>query len=246
VVDYPLPDFTADYRVADLKARIAAVQARGLAACAPVACTLFEVAWQIRGIEPFLIDLVEDAEMATCLLDRLTEMRVPMVEQYVQAGVDVLMLGDDVSMQTGMMMDPRVWRRHLKPRMARIIAAAKAIAPKIPVFYHSDGNPTEILDDLIDIGITVLNPVQPECIDPAWVKRTYGDRLAFWGAIGIQTNLPFGTPADVRNEVKLRMETIGKGGGYLIGPSHVIEPEVPWENLLALFDAIEEFGRYDR
>jgi uroporphyrinogen decarboxylase len=244
ILDYPLPDLSADYRTFDLKRKVDDVHARGLAACAPVTSTLFEVAWGIRGIEPFLMDMVEDSDMAVCLLDRLTALRVEMVEKYVAAGVDVLMLGDDVSMQTGMLVNPREWRRLLKPRMALLIDAARRIDPKVPVFYHTDGDPTEIVEDLIEIGVTVLNPVQPECIDPARVKKLYGDRLAFWGAIGVQTNLPFGTPEDVRREVKLRMETIGKDGGFLIGPSHMIEPEVPWENLVAMFDAIEEFGAY--
>jgi len=167
-----------------------------------------------------------------------------MVRKYVAAGVDVLMLGDDVAMQTGMLLNPREWRYWLKPRMAEIIAAAKEINPKIPVFYHTDGNPSEIIDDFIEIGITILNPVQPECMDLVRLKGKYGDRLAFWGSIGVQSNLPFGTPEDVRTEVKLRMETLGKNGGFFIGPTHMIEPEVPWENLIAMFDAIQEYGYY--
>ena len=81
-------------------------------------------------------------------------------------------------------------------------------------------------------------------MDPVRIKKKYGNRIAFWGAIGVQTNLPFGTPDDIRQEVKLRMETIGKDGGYVIGPTHFIEPEVTWENLVAMFNAIEEFGYY--
>jgi len=86
--------------------------------------------------------------------------------------------------------------------------------------------------------------VQPECVDPAEFKNLFGDRLAFWGTIGIQHTLPFGTPEEVRQEVKTRIETVGAGGGLLIGPSHVIEPEVPWENVLAFVEAVKEYGAY--
>ncbi len=155
------------------------------------------------------------------------------------------MLGDDVSAQTGMIMSPATWRRFFKPRLADIIAAARAIAADLPVFYHTDGDCRAIIDELIEIGVTILNPVQPECMDPAEIKRLYGNRLAFWGTIGIQGTLPFGTPADVRREVKRRMESVGRNGGFLIGPSHMIEPEVPWENIVALYEAIDEYGEYN-
>ncbi len=112
------------------------------------------------------------------------------------------------------------------------------------IFYHTDGNPTEVVEDLIEIGVEILNPVQPECVDPAEYKRRYGDRLAFWGTIGIQHTLPFGTRGGGPAEVRTRIETVGRGGGLLLGPSHVIEPEVPWENVLALVEAVREYGEY--
>lgn len=244
IIDYPFPDYMEKYRWEGLKEEVEKIQSEGLAACASLATTLFETAWQIRGFEEFVTDMITGDEMAECLLDRLTQMRIEMARKHVEAGVDVLMLGDDVAMQTGMMLSPLLWRIWLKPRMAKIIDAARAINPRIHIFYHSDGNPSAIIDELIDIGVTILNPVQPECMDPAEIKKKYGDRLAFWGTMGVQSTLPFGTPEDVRAEVKLRMQTIGKGGGLLLGPAHMIEPEVPWENLVAFFDAVEEYGYY--
>jgi uroporphyrinogen decarboxylase len=242
--DFPLPDDDAAYRSDHWAAVSAALHARGLAVSGPLAMTLFEKAWQIRGLEEFLADMTEDPDIVCCLLDRLLAMRLKTAEAYARADVDVLMLGDDVAMQTGMMMSPAHWREFLKPRMAAIIDAARRIKPGLHIFYHSDGKPERIFDELIDIGVTVLDPIQPECVDPAEVKRRYGHRAAFWGAIGIQHTLPFGSPEDVRDEVRLRMRTIGKGGGYVIGPTHVIAPEVPWENLKALYDAADEFGSY--
>lgn len=218
------------------------VHEKGLAALAPLTVTIYEVAWQIRGLEETLTDMVERPELADCLFERLARLRLAQTRAHIAAGCDVLLLGDDVSGQNGMLMSPALWRRYLKPRLARIIAEARAIDPGIPVFYHSDGDCRAIIEELIEIGVTILNPVQPECMDPADLKRRYGDRLAFWGTIGIQGTLPFGAPADVRREVKLRMDTVGRGGGLLLGPSHMIEPEVPWENLVALYEAIDEYG----
>jgi uroporphyrinogen decarboxylase len=244
IVAYPLPDLDADYRLDAVAAEVRAVHGQGLAAMAPLAVTIYEVAWQIRGLEQTLADMLERPELADCLFDRLTGLRIAQTRAYVRAGCDVVMYGDDVSCQTGMIMSPALWRRFFKPRMARIIAAARELSPRIPVFYHSDGDCRAIVEDLIEIGVTILNPVQPECMDPADMKRRYGDRISFWGTIGIQGTLPFGTVDDVRREVKLRMDTVGKGGGLLLGPSHMIEPEVPWENLVALYDAIDEYGVY--
>jgi uroporphyrinogen decarboxylase len=244
IIDYPFPDFMEKYRWIGLKEKMEKLRSEGLATCAPLAMTLFETAWQIRGFEEFVTDMMTGDEMAECLLDRLTDLRVEMARKYAEAGVDVLMLGDDVAMQTGMLISPQLWRIWLKPRMVRIINAAKSIHPRIHIFYHSDGNPSAIIDELIEIGVTVLNPIQPECMNPAEVKKKYGDRLAFWGTMGVQSTLPFGTPEDVRAEVKLRMQTIGSGGGFLLGPSHMIEPEVPWENIIAFFNAVEEYGYY--
>jgi len=128
--------------------------------------------------------------------------------------------------------------------LKRVIESAKEVNPDMLVYYHSDGYIEPIIPDLIEVGVNILNPVQPECMDPTKIKERYGDRLAFFGTIGIQTTMPHGTPEDVRKEVKTRIETVGRGGGLLIAPTHVLEPDVPWENILAFFDAVEEYGKY--
>jgi uroporphyrinogen decarboxylase len=167
-----------------------------------------------------------------------------MMTRIAGAGLDILRLGDDVGMQHAMMMSPAMWAKWLKPRLAKVIEAAKTANPSIIVSYHSDGMIMPVIEGLIEAGVDVLNPVQPECIDPAEVKAMFGDRLAFSGTIGTQTTMPFGTPDDVRRDVKDRIETVGKGGGLFIGPSHTMEPEVPWANVVAFVEAVEEYGRY--
>ena len=213
-----------------------------LIAVAFMQMTIFEVAWYLRGMENLLIDMVCNQEMAEVLLDEITEIRMGMAEKYARYGIDILMLGDDVSSQQDMIMDPGLWRRFLKPRLAKVIASAKAANPDILIFYHGDGNLQKIIPDLIEIGVEILNPVQPECMDPILIKKLYGDKLTLWGTLGTQTTLPFGTPEEVKQKCKELIETVGKGGGLLLAPTHTIEPEVPWENIQAFIDAAKEYG----
>jgi uroporphyrinogen decarboxylase len=133
-----------------------------------------------------------------------------------------------------------MWRTWLKPRLARTITAARAVRPDVLVFYHSDGDVTAIIPDLIEIGVDILNPIQPECMDPVALKRAYGERLSFWGTIGTQSTFPFGSPEDVRREVRARIATVGVGGGLFLAPTHVIEPEVPFDNIVAFVEAVRE------
>jgi uroporphyrinogen decarboxylase len=241
---YPLPSFDEDWRDAYAAERIGRYHGRELAVAGAMAVTIFEVAWQMRGMEELFHDFRFNPAFAACLLDRITEIRCRMARFFAQQNVDLLVLGDDVSMQTGMLMSPATWRKWFKGRLQRIIEAARAVRPDLPVFYHSDGNPEAIIPELIEIGVTIIDPVQPECIDPVKVKRLYGDHLALWGTIGTQTTMPFGTPADVRAEVKQRIETLGYDGGLVLGPTHSLEPDVPGENIVALYEAIAEYGVY--
>jgi uroporphyrinogen decarboxylase len=238
VRDYPFPDIDADYRYDRPRAEIKAVQRAGIAAVAMMECTIFETAWFLRGMEPLLLDFADGSDAAALLLDAIAARRVVQARHYTELGADVLSMGDDVGTQRGMLMSARMWRTWLKPRLARVIAAAREVRPDVLVFYHSDGNVEAIIPDLIEIGVDILNPVQPECMDPAELKRRYGSRLSFWGLIGTQSTLPFGTPADVAAEVQLRVRTVGAGGGLLLAPTHVIEPDVPWENIVAFVEAV--------
>jgi len=245
IEQFPLPDFDAEYRYAHLDEELKSIHRRDLASVAFMAMTIFETAWQIRGLDRLVTDMITDEDRAACLLDRITKLSAFRAERFATSGVDVIHIGDDVGMQDRMFISPATWRKWLKPRLARVIDAARAINPEVVFFYHSDGFVEPIIPELIEIGVNALNPVQPECMDPAVVKERYGDRLAFWGTVGIQDTLPFGRPEDVEAEVKLRIETVGKGGGLYLSPTHVIAPEVPYENLFALVEAAKKYGRYD-
>ncbi|MCL2128169.1 MAG: hypothetical protein FWH38_07940 [Treponema sp.] len=244
ITAYPLPDYNEAYRWKGMGEKTAALQKNDLIAVAFMQMTVFEIAWYLRGMENLMMDLVANREFAETLFDAITEIRTGMAEKYARNGVDILMLGDDVSTQISMMMDPGLWRETLKPRLAKVIRAARGAKSDILIFYHGDGNLQAIIPDLIEAGVDVLNPVQPECMDPALIKLQYGDRLSFWGTVGTQTTLPFGTAEDVEKTVKRNIETVGEGGGLLLSPTHMVEPEVPWENIEAFIGAVNKYGAY--
>ena len=236
---YPWPDWLADYRWEGVPARVGGLKDRDLVVCAFMEMTLFEIAWYLRGMDRFMEELICDEPIATSLLDKLTAIRIGMARRYAAAGVDVLMLGDDVATQIDMMISPALWRTSLKPRLAAVIRAAKDVNPEILIFYHGDGNMERIVPDLIEIGVEILNPVQPECMDPLRMKQLYGGQLAFWGCIGTQTTMPFATPEEVGENVRELIATVGKGGGLLLAPTHTLEPDVPWANVEALLAAVQ-------
>lgn len=236
--DYPYPVRTGWL---DDRLRAAAERAHAAGDFAWImAGHIYESAWQVRGYEPFLIDLLTQRDWAEHILDRFTENSLAVATAAARADYDCLQTGDDVANQKAMMFEPRLWREVMKPRWAKVIAAARAIKPGIHVWYHSDGNVWEILDDLVEIGVTILNPVQPECMDPLAVRRRMGRRLAFDGCVGTQSTFPFGTPAAMRRTVRELAEALdGLKGGLMLSPTHVLEPEVPPENICAFFETCD-------
>lgn len=202
--------------------------------------TIFECAWALRGLQQLLIDMSNNPELAHRILEIPFRYHKAVTQELVRLGVDMIWLGDDLGGQKSMLMSPAMWRTYLKPRMAELVASLRLINPKIKVAYHTDGVVYPIIPELIAIGIDVLNPVQPLAMDPVRLKAEYGDRLCFWGSIDIQKTLPFGTPDDVRQEVLLRLRTIGRDGGLVIGPTHNLQLDTPMENFWALINTIRE------
>lgn len=244
LINYPWPDLDKAYRYEGLVEKVALLHEQGYAVrgSADVSETVFEIAWQLRSMDRLFQDMFLDEEMAEVLLDQITKRNLAQGQAYARAGVDILFVGDDVAMQTGLMMSRKLWARWLMPRLRSVIDAARAIKPDILVQYHSDGKINDLIPDLIEVGVDILNPVQPECVDHYWVKRTFGHQLAFNGGLGVQSVLPFGTPQDVREHVRTVIEALGAGGGLIVGPSHVIERDTPLENILAMIEAIDLYG----
>jgi uroporphyrinogen decarboxylase len=204
------------------------------------ATTIFECAWALRGYEQLMLDMAMNAEIADTILDFPFRYHKTVTEHLVRLGVDMVWLGDDVGGQKTMLMSPTMWRKYFKPRMAEIISSLRQINTEIKIAYHTDGVVYPIIPDLIEIGLDVLNPIQPAAMDPVKLKREYGDKLCFWGSLDIQQTLPFGSPDQVRQEVLTRLKTIGRNGGLLIGPTHNIQLDTPLENLYAMINTIKQ------
>jgi uroporphyrinogen decarboxylase len=245
----PLPDFMAQLKPEQLRADVERKHAQGYAVMASpphLGGDFFETAFRLRGFEQFMIDMAENPPLVDYLLEQLTAMHLPVTLALTRAGIDILALDDDVGEPSRMLMSRAMWQRYFKPHVATIIDACRRANPELAVLWHSDGNIEPILPDLIEVGIDILNPVQPDVMDPARLKRLYGDRLVFFGAVGTAQLWSWGTPAEIRAEVRERIATVGKGGGLIISPAYDLEPAegIPWANVLAFFDAVEEFGTY--
>jgi len=240
---YPYPDPIADYSWDEVSVEVNEIKTNDLVAVAPMAVTIFEMAWYLRGMDNLMIDMVMNPDLANYHMDRITEIRCEFARRYTQAGIDLLHLGDDVSTQLDMMMSPDMWRIYIKPRLEAVISAAKQVNPNILIFYHGDGNLQKIIPDLIEVGVEILNPIQPECMDPVEIKKQYGDKLTLWGTVGTQTTMPFGTVHEVRETCIKMIRDVGKGGGLVLAPTHTLEPEVPWENIQAFIDVVRDHNR---
>ncbi len=245
VRNFPFPDVSRPYRVETLAHQVQALHARGLAAggnLPHLGGELFEAAWRLRGLENFLIDLLERPTWAHFLLDQLADLARRNAETLARAGVDVLALDDDVGMPGTMMISPATWREFFKPRLTMIIQAAQAIKPDLRVVYHSDGYFEPIVGDLMDIGMNAINPLQPDHMDAARIRQRFGSQLALWGTVGHQTTFSFAKPDAIRREVKHRIETLGRAGLILCPAYDIDEPDIPWENIAAFLEAVEAYG----
>jgi uroporphyrinogen decarboxylase len=209
--------------------------------------TIFELSWNLVGMEKFLVDLVLEQPYVFTLLDRiLEEYALPCGQKMIDLGIDILWAGDDFGTQKGMLIAPEVFRKHFKPRYQYLFQTWKRSNPDLYIAYHSCGSVAPIIPDLWEIGLDILNPIQPQAreMDLAKLKKEWYGKLVLFGGVDEQTVLPFGSSRDVKEEVKRRIHAAGKGGGYIIAPSHNIQPDTPIENILAYFEAIREFGQY--
>jgi uroporphyrinogen decarboxylase len=180
--------------------------------------------------------MVERPGFADELLDRICEFNLALIEQGCQFAIDCVRFGDDWGSQRGLIMGPQLWRRFIKPRFARMVQAAASHGKT--TFLHSDGDVAEVIPDLVEIGLDILNPVQPDVMDIYRLKREYGRDLAFHGGVSVQHLLPDSTPDQLRAEVRRLIREVGDGGGFIIAPTHSLGVDIPLENLLVL---VEEF-----
>lgn len=204
--------------------------------------TLFETAWYLTGLEKFLVDMMMEAEYINPLLDKIQFIHTEYGKKMIEMGTDVLWCGDDFGSQTSLMMGQDVFRRIFKPRIKEMFFEYKKVNPNIKLAWHSCGAIKPLIPDFIEIGLDILNPIQPLAtgMEPQPLKDEFGKDLVFFGGICVQDLLPNGTPDAVKSEVIRRAEILGKDGGYIIAPAHNIQEDTSVENIMALFEAVKQ------
>jgi uroporphyrinogen decarboxylase len=242
---YRLPDPAASGRF-DVARERAARYGQSHALLGIVECTVFEMAWNLVGLEQFLTDMALRRDYVGSLLDEVAGYSIGIGLALIDLGADALLTGDDVGMDIGPMVSPRMWREWLKPRLQRVFDAYRAARPDLILAYHTCGSVLPFIDELVDMGVDVLNPIQVTArgMDAAALKAEYGTRLAFCGGIDQREVLPRGTPQDVDSEVRRRIAQLGPGGGYVAAPTHDIQADTPVQNVLAVFESCRKWGAY--
>ncbi len=216
--------------------------------------SIFEQSFMLRGMEQLYMDMSLDPDFVGALMDRLTDIAIGLIETGLKASGKYLQIlrlaGDDMGHQRGTLLSPAMFRKIVKPRFARLYHVAKSLFlqynPNGKMMAHTDGDVYPFIPDYIEMGLDVLNPVQPNVaeMEHEIIKREFGEQLSFHGGIDLQYVMPFGTTDEVRTEVHKTIQALGPGGGYILAPTHYLLPDVPPENILALRDAVLQYGNY--
>lgn len=201
----------------------------------------FERAHFLRGFEALMMDLLLHPRFAHDLLHRITQFNLRVIEELGGLDLDAILVSDDYGAQHGLLMSKALWEDFIAPQLAEMYQAIKAQG--FMVFHHSDGDVTELIPDLLDMGLDLLHPVQPECMDIRALKAHYGDRLCFWGGISTQRTMPYGTPEEVKTETQEVARVLGKGGGHILDTGIHLQHDVPLENMLACIETAQELNR---
>jgi len=248
---YPWPIAADPSRITGLADLARAYRGAGYCVVLKGLCAgLCEVACRLRGMEDFLCDLVADPATAGWLLDHILALKIAFWEMALLAlapWVDVVLEADDYGTQDSQLISPRIFRDTFKPRLAELFRAIRSHAPGAKLLFHSCGSVREIIPDLIEIGVDALNPVHVRAaeMEPNGLKRDFGDALCFWGGgVDTQNVLPFGTPGDVRDDVRRNVDALAPGGGYVFSTIHNIQADVPPANIVAMYEALSEAGVY--
>ncbi len=251
IESYAWPDMGDPYRVAHVKEQTKQLVQENQYAIMGVPWLLFplERAFAMQGMDTFLLNMAMYPDFAKALLRKITDLCETLMGHFLEeAGenLDIIKIGDDLGTQEKLMISPRMYREILKPFHAELIQFIKA-RTKAKVFFHTDGDVFDLIDDFVEMGVDILNPIQTSAgkmANLSELKKRYGRNIIFCGAIDTQRILPTGTPEEVRQEVRRVIQILGEGGGYMLASVHTIMNEVPPQNILAMVDAVEEFGYY--
>lgn len=249
ILHHPWPDPSDPGVTRGLRARVEAMRAStDCALVLNLSLWVLQCSQNVRGYEDWYIDLATQPDLLECMADCLTESMIgplEMVTAEVGDLVDVISVSDDIGHQDRLCMRPATYRRVFKPRHARMMEAIRTRSGA-PIMWHTCGSVVDVIDDLAEIGVACLNPVQTTAarMDPVGLKREFGNRMSFWGGIDTMHVLNNGSTGEVRGEVRSKINALAPGGGYILNPTHNLQPDVPVENLLAMVEAGLEYGRY--
>jgi len=239
---FPWPDESYLTTPAEIAPRVRELKSRDRVVLAEIVMP-FKRAWHMRGLQNFLCDMVVDPAFVERLYDRIYAFETARAERCARAGVDCIMVVGDIAMEDRLLFRPELFRRFDVPRLSELIRRVRQVNPEMQMFYHSDGNISAVMDDLIAVGFDIINPIQPECMNPEEVKQRWGKRITLWGTISVRTTLPLGTPESVRATVRDRIRSCGHDGGLVIAPANVIMYDTPAENVIAMFEAARDCRR---
>jgi len=237
--NYPWPDPLVSARFAGIAEEAARLREGPYAVIGNLGWSeVFGLAWYLRGFENFMVDLLTNKEFARALLRRITDYQKARYAAFLDLvgdALDIIPFMDDMGGQNGLFVSPRVYREVIKPFHAEVLSLIRS-RTRAAVMFHSCGGVAPLMDDFVEMGVEILNPVQVAArgMDTAALKQRYGQCIAFWGAVDTQNVLPFGSADDVRTEVLRRIAELGAGGGYVVAPTHVVQADVPPANVLML------------
>lgn len=242
--NYKFPDPLKDENYDDHK-KLVKKYGKEYAIIAAAPATIFEAAWYLRGFNNFLMDLSLNQDFAIELMYKAADYHLAVAKEMIKIGADIIWFGDDMGMQEGMIISPEQYRKIVKPVYAYLIEEVKKIDKNIRIAYHTDGYVEPIIKDFIEIGIDILEAVQPACMDPGELKKKFGKDLSFWGGVDVQHIMPFGTAEEVVKEVKERIRTVAPGGGFIFCTAHCVQPsEKAVGNVFTYYWAANKYGKY--
>lgn len=245
VEDFEFPDSLAEGRFDDAETYIGKYQ-DDYFIIGDMELTMMDLAAHLVGLEKLLVDMAMGEAYVETLIEKAKCFSLSIGKKLVSMGVDGVWAGDDFGAQHGMLISPSMWRKYFKEQYREIYAELKSVNPDVTIMQHCDGAVAPILGDWIEVGLEVFNPVQPNVPghEPEDLKSQFGDRLSFWGAIDQQQLLPFGTPEEIEADVKAKIEVLGRGGGYMVAPAHIIQSDTSVENVEAFISSVKEHGVY--
>lgn len=238
IVNLKLPNLKAKSRFDKVKRDIEKYKEKYIIVAGST--TLFRKGWILCGFSRFLEALYTDTDFVNKLLDTLTEYIIEEVSIYIKEGVDIIQFGGDLGSEKSLMISPDLWREIFKPRLKKIIDKTKKEG--VYFYLHSDGNIKPLIPDLIEIGINILNPIQPECMDPKEIKKEFGDKITLHGTMSLQKTFSFGDNLDIKGEVFKRINECGDNGGLILAPSNAFTSDIPLSNITYFYDLVKNMS----